>query len=133
MKSTWLDNSLRVNTAIFSYEYDNLAALEFVEAACLPENVDTLYQALNEELLLGYLLLILLAIRHRIGRGPAQRLLELTLLLDASASNARVGGFVKVRITTDQHHYSALGQINPRIRTPHLDRLARTKEGADDD
>lgn len=32
-------------------------------------------------LVLGYLLLILLAIRHRIGRGPAQRLLELTLLL----------------------------------------------------
>ena len=27
-------------------------------------------------------------------------------------------------ITTDQHHYSALGQINPRIQTPHLDRLA---------
>jgi iron complex outermembrane receptor protein len=38
MKSTWLDNSLRVNTAIFSYEYDNLAALEFVEAACLPNS-----------------------------------------------------------------------------------------------
>ena len=32
-------------------------------------------------LVLGYLLLIILAIRHRIGRGPAQRLLEVTLLL----------------------------------------------------
>lgn len=27
-------------------------------------------------------------------------------------------------ITTDQHHYSALGALNPKIRTPHLDRLA---------
>jgi signal transduction histidine kinase len=32
-------------------------------------------------LVLGYLLLMLLAVRQRIGRGPAQRLLELTLLL----------------------------------------------------
>jgi RND family efflux transporter MFP subunit len=35
---------------------------------------------------------------------PATSTVRLTLLLDASASNARVGGFVKVRITTDQHH-----------------------------
>lgn len=27
-------------------------------------------------------------------------------------------------ITSDQHHYSALGAVNPKIRTPHLDRLA---------
>jgi arylsulfatase A-like enzyme len=31
-------------------------------------------------------------------------------------------------ITTDQHHYSVLGSVNPRVQTPHLDRLAR--EGA---
>jgi len=28
-------------------------------------------------------------------------------------------------ITTDQQHWSTLGSVNPRIRTPHLDRLAR--------
>ena len=28
-------------------------------------------------------------------------------------------------ITSDQHHFSALGSVNPKIRTPHLDRLAR--------
>lgn len=28
-------------------------------------------------------------------------------------------------ITSDQHHYSALGCVNPKIKTPHLDRLAR--------
>jgi len=27
-------------------------------------------------------------------------------------------------ITSDQHHFSALGSVNPKIRTPHLDRLA---------
>jgi len=36
MKSTWFDNTLRVNVALFSYEYDNLQALEFIEAACIP-------------------------------------------------------------------------------------------------
>lgn len=28
-------------------------------------------------------------------------------------------------ITTDQHHYGVLGSVNPRVRTPQLDRLAR--------
>jgi RND family efflux transporter MFP subunit len=35
---------------------------------------------------------------------PATSTVRLTLLLEESASSARVGGFVKVRITTDQHH-----------------------------
>ncbi len=35
MKSTWFDNTLRVNLALFSYEYDNLQALEFIQAECL--------------------------------------------------------------------------------------------------
>lgn len=38
MKSSWLDNTLRVNTAIFSYTYDNLQSLEFIDAACLPNS-----------------------------------------------------------------------------------------------
>lgn len=37
MKSSWLDNTLRVNTALFSYNYDNLQSLVFVDAACLPD------------------------------------------------------------------------------------------------
>ncbi len=36
LKSTWLDNRLRVNAALFSYEYDNLQQLEFIQAECLP-------------------------------------------------------------------------------------------------
>ncbi|TXS92122.1 TonB-dependent receptor [Parahaliea maris] len=36
MKSTWLDDTLRVNAAVFSYEYDNLQQLRFIDAACLP-------------------------------------------------------------------------------------------------
>ncbi len=36
MKSTWLDNTLRLNAALFTYEYDDLQALEFIEAACIP-------------------------------------------------------------------------------------------------
>lgn len=35
MKSSWLDNTLRVNAAVFSYEYDNLQSLEFIESECL--------------------------------------------------------------------------------------------------
>lgn len=35
MKSSWLDNTLRVNGALFNYEYDNLQQLEFIESACL--------------------------------------------------------------------------------------------------
>lgn len=38
MKSSWFDNTLRVNTAVFSYNYDNLQSLEFVDAACLPNS-----------------------------------------------------------------------------------------------
>ena len=37
MKSSWLDNTLRVNTALFSYDYDNLQSLQFIDAACLPD------------------------------------------------------------------------------------------------
>ncbi|MFT4518075.1 MAG: iron complex outermembrane receptor protein [Halioglobus sp.] len=36
IKSTWLDNSLRVNAAYFSYEYANLQELVFIAAECLP-------------------------------------------------------------------------------------------------
>ena len=35
---------------------------------------------------------------------PATSTVRLTLLLDESADGAQVGGFVKVRITTDEHH-----------------------------
>jgi len=35
---------------------------------------------------------------------PATSTVRLTLLLDETEDTARVGGFVKVRITTDQHH-----------------------------
>jgi RND family efflux transporter MFP subunit len=35
---------------------------------------------------------------------PATSTIRLTLLLDESVQDARVGGFVKVRITTDEHH-----------------------------
>jgi len=38
MKSSWLDNTLRVNTALFSYDYDNLQSLQFIDAACLPDS-----------------------------------------------------------------------------------------------
>tara|TARA_R110002110_G_scaffold415561_2_gene650991 strand:- start:223345 stop:225843 length:2499 start_codon:yes stop_codon:yes gene_type:complete len=36
LKSTWLDNTLRVNAAVFSYDYENLQSLEFIEGECLP-------------------------------------------------------------------------------------------------
>jgi len=36
MKSSWFENTLRVNTAIFNYEYDNLQTLRFIEAECIP-------------------------------------------------------------------------------------------------
>ncbi|MBN7798459.1 TonB-dependent receptor [Parahaliea mediterranea] len=35
VKSSWLDNTLRVNAAAFYYEYDNLQELNFIQAACL--------------------------------------------------------------------------------------------------
>ncbi|WP_116364808.1 TonB-dependent receptor [Parahaliea mediterranea] len=35
MKSSWFDNTLRVNAAVFRYEYDNLQELRFIEGACL--------------------------------------------------------------------------------------------------
>ena len=38
MKSSWLDNTVRVNTAIFSYTYDNLQSLVFVQGECLPNS-----------------------------------------------------------------------------------------------
>ncbi|MCB1699881.1 MAG: TonB-dependent receptor [Pseudomonadales bacterium] len=38
MKSSWLDNTVRVNAAVFSYSYDNLQSLEFVDAECLPNS-----------------------------------------------------------------------------------------------
>jgi iron complex outermembrane receptor protein len=38
MKSTWLDNTLRTNLAVFSYEYEDLQALEFIDGACLPNS-----------------------------------------------------------------------------------------------
>ncbi len=44
MKSTWLDNTLRVNLALFSYEYDNLQALEFIQGECLPNSEVGAYQ-----------------------------------------------------------------------------------------
>ncbi|MEH6517379.1 MAG: TonB-dependent receptor [Halioglobus sp.] len=36
MKSTWFDNTLRVNAALFTYEYDDLQNLEFIQGACIP-------------------------------------------------------------------------------------------------
>jgi iron complex outermembrane receptor protein len=36
IKSTWLDNTLRINAAYFDYDYENLQALELIPAACLP-------------------------------------------------------------------------------------------------
>tara|TARA_R110001599_G_scaffold353463_1_gene593012 strand:+ start:57856 stop:60360 length:2505 start_codon:yes stop_codon:yes gene_type:complete len=38
MKSSWLDNTLRVNAALFSYDYDNLQKLAFIEGPCLPNS-----------------------------------------------------------------------------------------------
>lgn len=38
MKSTWLDNTLRINAAGFYYEYDNLQSLSFIESECLPNS-----------------------------------------------------------------------------------------------
>lgn len=38
MKSSWLDDRLRVNGAVFFYEYDNLQALEFRAGECLPNS-----------------------------------------------------------------------------------------------
>jgi len=38
MKSSWFDNTLRVNTAVFSYDYDNLQSLKFIEGECLPNS-----------------------------------------------------------------------------------------------
>ncbi|MEM1110996.1 MAG: TonB-dependent receptor [Pseudomonadota bacterium] len=38
MKSSWLDNTLRVNLSLFYYEYDNLQSLEFIDAECLPNS-----------------------------------------------------------------------------------------------
>ncbi len=37
-KTAWLDNTLRFNGAVFYYEYDNLQALRFIEAECLPNS-----------------------------------------------------------------------------------------------
>jgi iron complex outermembrane receptor protein len=36
IKSTWLDNTLRINAAYFDYDYENLQSLELIPAACLP-------------------------------------------------------------------------------------------------
>ncbi|MFK7976992.1 MAG: TonB-dependent receptor [Halioglobus sp.] len=38
IKSQWLDNTLRVNAAYFSYEYENLQDLVFIAAECLPNS-----------------------------------------------------------------------------------------------
>lgn len=38
IKSTWLDNTLRVNAAYFSYEYENLQDLVFIAAECSPNS-----------------------------------------------------------------------------------------------
>lgn len=38
MKSSWFDNTLRVNTAVFSYTYDNLQTLRFIQGPCLPDS-----------------------------------------------------------------------------------------------
>ncbi len=37
-KSTWLDNTLRVNAAYFFYDFENLQELNQIPAACLPES-----------------------------------------------------------------------------------------------
>lgn len=38
IKSSWLDNTVRMNAAVFSYTYDNLQSLAFIEAECLPDS-----------------------------------------------------------------------------------------------
>lgn len=38
IKSTWLDNTLRVNASYFDYDYKNLQDLTLIPAACLPES-----------------------------------------------------------------------------------------------
>lgn len=38
IKSQWLDNTLRVNAAYFSYEYENLQNLTFISAECSPNS-----------------------------------------------------------------------------------------------
>jgi iron complex outermembrane receptor protein len=38
IKSTWLDNTLRINAAYYDYDYTNLQALSFIDAACLPDS-----------------------------------------------------------------------------------------------
>ncbi len=35
-KTSWFDDHLRVNGAVFSYDYNNLQTLEFIEGPCLP-------------------------------------------------------------------------------------------------
>jgi iron complex outermembrane receptor protein len=44
LKSTWLDNRLRVNLAYFSYEYENLQELLFIPGECLPNSNTGSYQ-----------------------------------------------------------------------------------------
>ncbi|MCX2982585.1 TonB-dependent receptor [Halieaceae bacterium IMCC14734] len=38
IKSTWLDNTLRVNATYFDFDYENLQDLTFIPASCLPES-----------------------------------------------------------------------------------------------
>ena len=38
IKSSWLDNTVRMNAAVFSYTYDNLQSLVFVQGECLPDS-----------------------------------------------------------------------------------------------
>jgi iron complex outermembrane receptor protein len=47
-KTTWLDNTLRVNGAVFSYDYGDLQEQEFIDGACLNQQFGT-YQFLTSD------------------------------------------------------------------------------------
>lgn len=47
-KSTWFDNTLRVNGAVFSYDYGDLQEQEFIDGACINQEFGT-YQFLSSD------------------------------------------------------------------------------------
>jgi iron complex outermembrane receptor protein len=49
IKSSWLDDTLRVNAAYFDYEYDNLQALEFIPGECIDGATTGQYQFVTSD------------------------------------------------------------------------------------
>ena len=49
IKSTWFDNTLRINAAYFDYDYDNLQELSFVDGVCIPGSEFGNYQFLTSD------------------------------------------------------------------------------------